>query len=488
MSADSARVRRTRHRTWPILLIGFALIGSVFVAQDLTTRYLSTSNEQRSRHLERDSFYSIDEVNRIADDALQIELLVNDHIYENDPAAMAPIEKKINALFLDIDQASRAYESLIEFPDEASEWKKARASLTRFRTTVGGALELSRQNRDEEARAQWMASRTESADLSPSLTTLIAFNRKSALTATAEIDAAQRRTREVNDVIRFLGLLGVGLLAVWVIRRVLGYERQLEESTDLLAIQNHDLDAFAGRVAHDLKNALGPLLIFPALLRRDATDPQRVRELAHSTERSTRRTSQVIDSLLAFARASHAVDPDAAAPVRAAVESVLDETTQLASHLGATIEVAAIPDLVVRCEPGLLHVVLANVVGNAVKYLSGRPVRRVQIRVNKEDDSCRLEIADTGPGIPKDQLQKIFEPFYRFEAGRGPGSGIGLATVRRILDARSGRIEVESEEGQGARFVVWLPLATSGTVLRDTPRVDVPWRDSGNDPRTRHVH
>ncbi|HEX7797498.1 MAG TPA: ATP-binding protein, partial [Vicinamibacterales bacterium] len=436
MSADSAGVRRTRHRTWPILLIGFALVGSVFVAQDLITRYLSASNEQRSRRLERNSFYSIDEVNRISRDALQIQLLVDDHIYENDPVAMVPIEKKINALFLDIDQASRVYESLIEFPDEAAEWEKASASLARLHTMVGGALELSRQNLDEEARARWMASRTESADLGPSLTALIALNRKSAMNATAEIDAAQRRTREVNDTIRFLGLLGVGLLALWVIRRVLGYEQQLEESAELLAIQNHDLDAFAGRVAHDLKNALGPLLIFPALLRRDATDPQRVRELAHSTERSTRRTSQVIDSLLAFARASHAVDPDAAAPVRAAVESVLDETTQLASHLGATIEVAAIPDLVVRCEPGLLHVVLANVVGNAVKYLSGRPVRRVQIRVNREDAACRLEIADTGPGIPKDQLEKIFEPFYRVEAARGAGSGIGLATVRRILDAR----------------------------------------------------
>jgi hypothetical protein len=178
MSADSAGVRRTRHRTWPILLIGFALIGSVFVGQDLITRYISTSNEQRSRRLERDSFYSIDEVNRISRDALQIQVLVNDHIYENDPAAMVPIEQKINALFLDIDERSRVYESLIEFPDEAAEWEKARASLARLHTTVGAALELSRQNLDDEARARWMASRTESSGLGPSLTALIALNRK----------------------------------------------------------------------------------------------------------------------------------------------------------------------------------------------------------------------------------------------------------------------------------------------------------------------
>src|SRR5262249_23694100 len=159
MSTDAAGVRTTRRRTWPILLIGFALVGSVFVAQDLITRYLTATNEVRSRRLERDSFYSIDEVNRIARDALQIELLVNDHIYENDTEKMAPMEKKINALFLDIDQASRVYESLIEFPDEAAEWEKARASLARLHTTVDDALQLSRQNLDDEARAKWIFSR-----------------------------------------------------------------------------------------------------------------------------------------------------------------------------------------------------------------------------------------------------------------------------------------------------------------------------------------
>src|SRR6476660_9908715 len=103
MSTDPAGVRRASRRSWPILLIGLALVGSVFVGQDVITRYLYLANEERSRHLERDSFYSIDEVNRIARDAIQIELLVNDHIHENDAAAMADIEKKINALLLDID-------------------------------------------------------------------------------------------------------------------------------------------------------------------------------------------------------------------------------------------------------------------------------------------------------------------------------------------------------------------------------------------------
>jgi signal transduction histidine kinase len=210
--------------------------------------------------------------------------------------------------------------------------------------------------------------------------------------------------------------------------------------------------------------------MFPELLRRAATDSQRVQELAEANERISRRTSRVIDSLLAFARASHDVDPNAAASVRDAVESILEETGQYASQLSATIEVDAVPDVFVRCEPGLLHSVLGNLVRNAVKFLAGRPVRRVRIHVSQDDRACRFEVADTGPGIPADKRQAIFEPFYRIDVALGTGSGIGLATVRRIVDACHGYIAVESEEGQGTRFVVWLPLANPDRARQDRPQ------------------
>jgi signal transduction histidine kinase len=470
MSVGSAGARRMRRHTWQILLIGFALIGSVFVAQDLITRYLSASTQERAGRVESASLASADEVNRIDRDAVQIQLLVTEHIAETNVAAMASIEKDIDAQLLDIEHASRAYERLIDFPDEASEWAEARALLGRFRASVAGALALSRQNLNVEARARWKASHAAYADLAPTLAALIALNRQEALTAADEIQTAERRTRRVNDVIRFAGLSGVVWLAYWVIKRVLAYERQLTQSAERLAQQNHDLDAFAGRVAHDLKNALGPARIFSELLRRATTDPQRVRELAEVNERTVSRTSRVIDSLLAFARASHDVDPNTAASVRDAVESVLDETTQVASHLGATMEVDAIPDAYVRCEPGLLHAVLGNLVSNAVKFLAGRPVRRVRIHVSQDDRSCRIEVADTGPGIPADKRQAIFEPFYRIDVALNTGSGIGLATVRRIVDACHGYIAVESEEGQGTRFVVWLPLANPDRARQDRPQ------------------
>ena len=139
----------------------------------------------------------------------------------------------------------------------------------------------------------------------------------------------------------------------------------------------------------------------------------------------------------------------------------MDELAPLAATLGISFEVEEVPDLQVRCSPGLLHIVLANLCGNAVKYLEGQAERRVRISAQRDDSWCRIEVEDTGPGIPIEAQEKIFEPFFRVEGTRAPGTGVGLATVRRILDARGGRIAVESAEGRGSRFLVWLSLAPS---------------------------
>jgi signal transduction histidine kinase len=72
---------------------------------------------------------------------------------------------------------------------------------------------------------------------------------------------------------------------------------------------------------------------------------------------------------------------------------------------------------------------------------------------------CELVIEDTGPGIPEDELPRIFIPFYRGSKNTAPGTGIGLATVERIVRAHGGRIVTESQLGKGTRFRIFLPLA-----------------------------
>ncbi len=274
-----------------------------------------------------------------------------------------------------------------------------------------------------------------------------------------------KAARQAASVARMLALL-VGavfvtaMLVIWtvVFKKLDRQALRLVETNARLEAANSDLDAFAGRAAHDLRNAIGPILMAPSLLRRTATDSARVLEVADRTESYSTRAIAVIDALLAFSRASKQVEASESGMLRLAVKNVVEESAPMAARIGVTVEVGELPEVVVHCNPGLLHVVLANIYGNSVKYLEGQSEKRVCISAHIEDASCRIEVADTGPGIPKDALQKIFEPFFRIEGVRVAGTGIGLATVRRIVDARGGHIAVKSVEGKGSCFTVWLPI------------------------------
>lgn len=278
----------------------------------------------------------------------------------------------------------------------------------------------------------------------------------------ARLRAAHREASWVSTVELALGgVFLTGLIAIWAI--MLGtlrrQRRQLVEYTARLESANEDLDAFAGRVAHDLRNALGPIVLAPEMLRQAQADPAAVLRIAARTERCSLRAVAMMDALLAFSKGARAVDANEAGALQPAVKSVLEELAPRIAQLDVSVEAAELPDVRVRCSPGLLHIVLANLCGNAVKYLEGRAERRVRISATIDGAGCRIQVEDTGPGIPKEAQGQIFEPFYRVPDSRASGLGIGLATARRIVDARGGRIEVESELGRGSCFRVWLPLA-----------------------------
>jgi signal transduction histidine kinase len=253
------------------------------------------------------------------------------------------------------------------------------------------------------------------------------------------------------------GLTGIFALMTRVLRR---QRRQITEYTSRLETVNTDLDAFAGRVAHDLRNALGPVMMTPALLRDAPSDPAVIAVVADRTERAARRAVGIVDALLAFSRAAE-VEFGERAELRRAVDDVLEELAPLVARRDATVEVDPLPDAVLRCSPSLLHVLLANLCGNAIKYLEGQPVRRVHISATLADARCQIDVEDTGPGIPASSLGRIFDPFYRVPETKAVGTGIGLATVRRIVGARGGSVTVQSREGHGSCFRVTLPTVPS---------------------------
>ena len=141
------------------------------------------------------------------------------------------------------------------------------------------------------------------------------------------------------------------------------------------------------------------------------------------------------------------------------VKTMMDSLSMIAGDKGIVLE-RAIPDKKIEIwgDPDKLNQVISNLVDNAIKY--NRPSGRVQVFLEEADDTINISVKDTGMGIPKDDLDKIFNRFYR---GYGndtagiPGTGLGLSIVKGIVNMHKGAISVESEINSGSKFTVVLP-------------------------------
>ena len=111
----------------------------------------------------------------------------------------------------------------------------------------------------------------------------------------------------------------------------------------------------------------------------------------------------------------------------------------------------------VACNKGLLTSALSNLVRNAITYLDGGPDKHVDVLAFDAGDRVRIEVRDNGPGLPPGAESRVFEPYVRGPGTAQPGLGLGLATVKRIVETHGGAVGVESRAGAGSRFWFELP-------------------------------
>jgi signal transduction histidine kinase len=171
--------------------------------------------------------------------------------------------------------------------------------------------------------------------------------------------------------------------------------------------------------------------------------------------------TDMIDGLLSFAKAGAPAAGEARASVRdvldvlhAAITPVLE-----AERVAFSLEVE--PDLLVRARAGVFNSIAQNLVRNAIAHLGDAPRREVQVRVRSvSPQALELEVADSGPGIPEDVKRRLFKPFERGSTSAA-GYGLGLATVKRLVDGHGGSITLETDLGHGTTFLVRLPRATA---------------------------
>lgn len=249
-------------------------------------------------------------------------------------------------------------------------------------------------------------------------------------------------------------------------------ERERLEATAAQAHAAREADRLKSEllatVSHELRTPLAAIKGFTSTMLRygDRLSLEEQREFLGDIEQSSDRLAELVGNLLNMGRLEAALlsmEPeriDLAPLLRAEAADFMPRL--VARRQTLTVEIPEhLPP--VPADPRRIRQVLANLLDNAAKYtpLGGH----IRVSAADEGDWVCFAVADSGPGIPADHLQRVFEPFHRVDSGLTRtvgGTGLGLAITRRILDAHHGRIQVESPPGQGALFTVRLPVAPAG--------------------------
>jgi len=226
---------------------------------------------------------------------------------------------------------------------------------------------------------------------------------------------------------------------------------ELELTSRRLQLANERLASFAGQVSHDLRNPLSAVRMSLELVREELDDADKpaLAGLLERAERGTRRMDDMIGELLTFAHMGVSVDPGPVDLTRVVGDALEDLAGTMAP---GQVKVCELPT--VTGDAVQLRVLLQNLLANAVKF--SPPGSPVSVSALALDPGWRISVADRGPGVPPQDRERVFDPMVRLDT-RVPGTGIGLATCRRIVEAHGGRIGVAENPDGGAALWFELP-------------------------------
>jgi PAS domain S-box-containing protein len=216
------------------------------------------------------------------------------------------------------------------------------------------------------------------------------------------------------------------------------------------------LGQMASGIAHEINNPLSSVMMCAEMLlmqvAKDRYDHAQFERYLKTIDEEVQRCRDITTSMLSFARQTSMEKQDVD------LQLLLDKTVDLVGFQGRLKNVQVVkrygPKVLVKGSEGELRQVMLVLVVNALDAMKNKGT--LTIATERTDEMCRVHVGDSGPGIPEEVRQKIFQPFFTTKTDSG-GTGLGLAIAHRIMTNHQGSIEVSSEPGAGATFVVSLP-------------------------------
>ena len=290
-----------------------------------------------------------------------------------------------------------------------------------------------------------------------------------------ELQAQNAQEHRLNRIILFGSIAAILLLAALAAALSWASLQKTRANRALRQLQKAR-EAFFTNVTHEFRTPLTVILGLSHQMNKSTADaPDDVKAAAATIERQGNQLLDLVNQLLEISKVSSAIgkQPTQTADIAAYTEMAVEGFREVGRQRGIAVTFSASErPMVTNFEPDYLNKILNNLIGNALKFTPEGGEVSVSLAADKR--KLRLTVADTGMGISPEDLPHIFEPFYQSDPDSGIGSGVGLTLVKQIVDALRGKIEVESKQGQGTKFMVSIPYKKGKNATEDLAPADPP--------------
>ena len=409
--------------TWPVL-VGLALVALLIMAMIWLDVYFS----------QEDALKTTD----IIENAQRSIVLLNDIRVDAKRLTVANSIRDFEYWTRDIEEDSRKYDPMATYKGERDEWDHLQRLLRQLTIHLPDDPKAARVL--EEA-------------IDKSVNDLVAINASAGQGNASAIRAAHQQAIWSDVIAGGIVLVIVALISFWLFRVLSRQRRLIVERVLLLNQQNAELEAFAGRAAHDLRGPMNPIRGYTDLILESPALPENVAAMAQRIRRAVDRMTRVVDDMLALSVSGR--PPEGRSSTAVVIARVIEE---MGAELQEVELVTKLEAGQVACAEGVLSQILRNLIGNAIKFRARSRPLRISIKSRDVGPMVEFVIEDNGIGMDPENAKHAFEPFYRGLTDREiPGHGLGLAIVERTTRALGGTCELSSIPDRSTRIAVRLP-------------------------------